>query len=303
MTLSAKRCVLRLYSLLLCTVIAASVNADTPESPQVVPLWVWGITSTRIAYEEAVIGLALERTRADYGDFLLIQDNEHRSIERAIRELRDGKTIAMRNAPIWRVNLQPDPPMTVIPTPLANGLMGYRRLIVRREDLPRFQAIQSLDDLRQFSAGQGAGWSDIAVLQHADLPVVEGANIAQLYTMLTRKRFDYFPLGALEVEDSLAASGYAEQLAIVPELVIYYPLHIHIQVSVNRPELSERLTLGLASAKRDGSLDALFEEHYGDFLETLRTPTPRVIVLENPNLPEDLGRGQPELLPDADIIR
>lgn len=54
----------------------------------------------------------------------------------------------------------------MIGTPILSGLLGYRVLIVRKEDLPKFRAIAGEAQLKQLSAGQGRGWVDTEVLRH-----------------------------------------------------------------------------------------------------------------------------------------
>lgn len=286
-----------LGSCLLALTLPASAN-----SAEQVHLWAGGMSTERVAYESAAIELALEKTRSEFGDYQMTIVAEERSNERAIRELREGAVINLTSAPVWPVNLDPDPPMTIVPIPLARGLMGYRRLVVRNESLENFSSLRSLNDLREHPAGLGRGWSDVLVFEQADLPVVEGTSVSQLYSMLARKRFDYLPLGSLEVEESLQASGLADQLSIVPDLLIYYPLPIYPQVSVSRPELAKRISTGLEIAAADGSLEELFDTHYGSRVTELRAMKPRILVLANPNLPGEQARGKPELLPESDRL-
>ncbi|MDQ2076555.1 hypothetical protein [Marinimicrobium sp. ABcell2] len=282
----------------------ASVGiAGEDESTLHARLWVGAMTPERIAYETAAIELAFKKTQVHAGDYQLTLVPEERSTERSIRELREGSVINLASAPIWPINLEPDPPMDIVPIALANGLMGYRRLIVRKGDLGKFESLSSLAELSELSAGLGRGWSDVAVFQKAGLPVVEGTNIPLLYSMLVRERFDYFPLGSLEVEDSLAASGFADDLTIVPNLIIYYPLPINVQVSINKPELTQRIEQGLKAAKADGSLQSLFDEHYQGLVSKLQQLNPKVVVLENPNMPDVGVLSEPLLLPESPVIR
>jgi hypothetical protein len=284
------------------TLWASIGYADEEESVLHARLWVGAMTPERIAYEAAAIALALEKSQTHAGDYRLTLISEDRSDERVIRELREGKIINMASAPVWPINLEPDPPMDIVPIPIAKGLVGYRRLVVRNEDLETFNALSSLDELREYSAGFGRNWSDLAVFHNAELPVVEGSSIQQLYSMLARERFDYFPLSPMAVEGSLAASGYADQLTIVPNLIIYYPLPIHVQISINQPELRRRVEEGLKAATADGSLERLFDEHFQGLVGRLRQLNPKIMMLENPNIAEPGPLSEPQFLPNSPLI-
>lgn len=96
--------------------------------------------------------------------------------------------------------------LRVIRVPIDRGLMGWRLLMVRAADLPKWQDVKSLADLRRFVAGQGHDWPDTAILKANNLPVVTSTDYAALFRMLKVGRFDYFPrcdvpLGCSSVSD------------------------------------------------------------------------------------------------------
>jgi hypothetical protein len=254
--------------------------------PMVAIFWNGDMTEGRVQHETQVIKLALEKSRTKYGDYAFRVNSTLLSNQRVERELREGQTINLTSSPIWMVNQSDDPPLIVIPVPIAHGLLGYRRCIVRKADLPRFAHIKTLEDLQKVTAGLVNTWTDVNIFEASGLAWHGGKTIEQLHSMLARSRFDYLPLGSIEVEQSLENSPYREQLAIVPNLIIYYPLPILVQVSVNQPLLAERLEYGLRKSQDDGSLDRLFDQHYGHVMEKLRSQKMRVIRLKNPNLPE-----------------
>jgi hypothetical protein len=94
--------------------------------------------------------------------------------------------------------------------------------------------------------------------------------------MLVNKRFDYLPLSVIE-----AGSMLTPQLAIVPDLMLYYPLPTLFYVSASEPALAERLEQGLAMARRDGSLDELVARHFRKEIKQLKSSTTRCLVLTN----------------------
>ncbi|WP_343732046.1 hypothetical protein [Duganella sp.] len=245
--------------------------------------WDWGRTPRRDDYQVAALTLALDKTRAAYGAFTVERVLDSLSTMRVRREVYAGRHLNVHAGP-WRDVAAGDPQERniLISTPILSGLLGYRVLIVRKLDLPRFQAITSQAQLRKIPAGQGRGWLDAAILRHNGYKVEDSGNVATLLEMLLNKRFDYLPTSIVE-----APSLLTDDLAIVPDLVLYYPLPAVFYVSAAEPKLAERLEVGLAAARRDGSLDALTARHFQKEIKHLKSSAVRCLVLANPNLPKD----------------
>ena len=276
---------LRQFATTLCWTLFAPLCLAATDEPTVAIFWNGDMTQERVQHESEVIKLALEKSRDKYGDYVFRINSTLLSNQRVERELRDGDTINLTSSPIWMINERENPPLVVIPIPIARGLLGYRKCIVRKADLPRFANIKTVEDLRELTAGLVGTWTDVDIFEGAGLSWQGGKTIEQLHSMLVRSRFDYLPLGSIEVEQSLENSPYREQLAIVPDLIIYYPLPVLVQVSVNRPLLAERIEYGLRKSQADGSLDKLFDKHYAPVVHNLRSGKMRVIRLKNPHLP------------------
>lgn len=266
----------------ICTGMGAAQAQESTEVDRAT-LWMGNVTQTRIEHESQVVELALEKSRDRYGDYVLTLDPSPYSQSRAFRSLSEGESINIVSAPALTY-YQPGQqrPLITIDVPLLRGLLSERLAIVRHQDAAAFSRIDSLEELSQLSAGMGFDWSDRFFFQHNGLELVTGNNLEQLFTMLAHGRFDYLPLGRLEAAKSLARSGHQDTLTIAPEPVIQYPNPIYLQVSATRPELAERLRYGLEVARRDGSLDALFQRHYGDIVER-RASDAHTIKLALPN--------------------
>lgn len=108
--------------------------------------------------------------------------------------------------------------------------------------------------------------------------------------MLANQRFDYLPMSVIEVESALAQHP---QLAVVPELLLYYPLPTVFYVSAHEPRLAERLEAGLAMAKKDGTLDELLTHYFQKELQEVKTSPGRYFVLDNPLLPQSYASVTP----------
>lgn len=250
--------------------------------------WDWGKTPKRDDYQAAALTLALQKTTASYGPFSVVRVLDSMSTSRARREVHTGQRLNVHSGP-WR-DLDAGDPLErnlLIGTPVLGGLLGYRRLIVRREDLPKFMAISSEAQLKKLLAGQGRGWEDVAVLRHNGYQVEDSGNLATLLDMLVNQRFDYLPTSVIEAESLLKQHAQlADHLALVPGLMLYYPLPAVYYVSASQPQLAKRLEAGLAAAKQDGSLDQLTARHFKKEIQQVQASSGRCFILAHPLLPK-----------------
>ncbi|MBI3349986.1 MAG: hypothetical protein HY020_22595 [Burkholderiales bacterium] len=178
--------------------------------------------------------------------------------------------------------------------PIDRGLIGWRVLLVRRNDLPRWARLHSLNELRQRVAGQGHDWPDTAILRANGLRVSTSSGYEALFRMLVSGRFDYFPRAVLEVDAELANNRHPE-LAVVPDLMLHYPAAAYLFVSPRRPELAELLRVGLEMAVAEGALQQLHQAYFGAQMRAHAVSRDRVLRLSNPLLPPDTPLQRREL--------
>jgi hypothetical protein len=77
--------------------------------------------------------------------------------------------------------------------PLDKGLLGWRVALVNAATPDRLAGITNVRQLAGLLAGQVADWPDTAILRHAGLKVLTSQDYGNLFPMLQRNRFDYFP--------------------------------------------------------------------------------------------------------------
>jgi len=167
--------------------------------------------------------------------------------------------------------------------PLDKGLMGWRLLMVRADELPRWRERRRLDQIRDLTAGQGHDWPDTEILRANGLRVGTSSAYDGLFRMLARGRIDYFPRSILEIDHELRVHAN-EGFAVVPQLMLYYPATSYFFVKPQRRALAEQLRLGLEAAIADGSMDALFREQYGPLIARYRSHGRNALMLKNPSL-------------------
>lgn len=166
------------------------------------------------------------------------------------------------------------------------GLMSHRVFIIRRGDQARFDNIQTLDDLRTITFGQGRSWQDANIMEQAGLTVVKTTKKNGLFYMLDGDRFDAFPRGANEAWNELAA--FADlPLEVEKNLVLVYPLPTYFFVHRGYPDLAADIEAGLEAAIADGSFDRYFyaSKEVKDVIQIADLPNRRAIHIANPFLP------------------
>ena len=146
--------------------------------------------------------------------------------------------------------------------PLFRGLLGYRVLLIRKEDVGKFSQITTSAQLKELVACQGAHWPDSDILEDNGYTVSRVVHFDAMFKMLSRKRCDYFPRAVFE--------GFSEQKAIVSEfenivlfddIILHYNFPFYYFVDKENIELSKRLSTGLKQSLQDGSFMALMKNH------------------------------------------
>ena len=298
----AMKSLLALLIPLMAIVAVPGYANDRDKDAMVYRYWDWGITPQRDDYQVAILKLALEKTRSTHGDYKIERKLETLSRSRAHRAIAQGEFLNIHASPLRpllteqdrREQMEESIPVKI---PLMKSLLGYRSLIIRRRDYEQFSEITDAAKLKSLVAGQGRGWTDISIYEHNTYQVRGDAEYFTLFSMLLAGRFDYIPLSVIEVNGALSRfEQYSDSLMVLPDLMLYYPLPTLFHVSAKHPALADRLEHGLTQARQDGSLDRLFEQHFSEQVQQMKSARLRVFVLENPGVPTEMGLDQPLLL-------
>ncbi len=244
----------------------------------------------QLAYIQRIVRLALARVDKSW---------EVSPVDLEMAQTRSMLELVAGKSPVdlmWTVTDRQREASGLIPIrlPVDRGLMGWRLLLVRADDLPRWKSLGSLEELRQRLAGQGHDWPDTAILRANKLPVATSTGYDALFRMLLAHRFDYFPRSILEIDGELANNRHP-RLAIVPDLMLLYPTAAYLFVSPRRPALAQALQLGMEAAIADGSFQRLHREQYGALLRAHPVAAHRVLHLSNPLLPAGMPLHRREL--------
>jgi Bacterial extracellular solute-binding proteins, family 3 len=184
------------------------------------------------------------------------------------------------------------------------GLMSHRVLIIRNGDQARFDAVQTLDDLRKIKFGQGRSWQDASIMKNSGFDVVTSTKKPGLFYMLDGGRFDAFPRGANEAWSEIAAFPTLN-LTVEKQLVLVYPLPTYFFVHKGDPELAKDIEDGLEAAIKDGSFDNYFynSKEVKDALDRADLPNRRAFHIKNPFLPKATPLERKELWISLDDLR
>ena len=264
----------------------------SPGLAQALQLRLCQTEAARYEYRLALTRLVLEKTRVA-GEAVELQRHgagADPAQDRCLELLRQGEVDLVYLPP----NEQRVAEFGVLPVDLYRGLLGYRLLLIRRQDGARFAAVTRLAQLRQFTGGFGRQWADLLVFERNGLPVMTGPGNEALIAMLKARRFDYLHRGLTEAFAELDQFDTDRQLMVEPHLALHYDFPVYFMVRRERKALLERLGLGLQKAQADGSFQRLFEQHFAPALRRARLGQRRLIELDYP-LPAGLPR--PERLP------
>lgn len=164
--------------------------------------------------------------------------------------------------------------------PIYRGILGLRLLLIREEDQAIFSNIQSLEQLRQYTAGHGLHWNDLPIFAAHGLEVKTSASYESLFTQLENHRFDYFHRGINEIWDEL--EHHRDTLAVADGIMLFYPHPVYFFVSKSRPELALQIEKGLDLAMADGSYKRLFLQQHQPYLDQTELGNRRLIMMTNP---------------------
>ena len=239
----------------------------------------------RYAYRTALLRLALNKTRATDGPFALkpYADAGELATARGLALAEEGRIDVFSLA----TNTELERRFIPVRIDILRGLLGYRIFLIHRDKAAAFQAVTSLTQLSaQFTAGFGAAWPDLAILQAGGLKVEPVDIYASIFPMLAFKRFDYFPRGINEIWQERQAWGRRyPQLQVEEHLALYYPMSVYFFVSRSNPALARRIDRGLRLALADGSFKSLFLESHRDYIRQSHLERRRLFRLKNPNQP------------------
>jgi len=236
----------------------------------------------RYVYQWKILETALERTKAEYGAFVM-EPSAFMTEKRQAFELCNAtgriSVMYLDTTPRFERELIP------IRIPVDKNLVGYRVFLIRKDTIANFDSVTSLDELRKFRYGLGLGWLDVGILESNGFKVVTGSSYDGLFEMLIARRFDIFLRAASEVaaEYDLHKSAMPA-LQIEDHICLYYPLPMYFwfEKTAKGRRLAERAEKGMRQMIADGTYDRIFTEYYDAEIERLDLKHRKIFTIANP---------------------
>jgi len=145
--------------------------------------------------------------------------------------------------------------------PIYLGTTGLRLFMLHNDLKEQFSQIETIDDLRKLSMGQGLGWPDNEILVENGFDVVSG-RYRTLHRMLDARRFDLYPRAYWQIVGEWNWMKWeAPGIEIAEKTALYYPQPIYFFVSPHNPDLRDIIETGLQRAFSNGMMLDLLKTH------------------------------------------
>lgn len=213
----------------------------------------------RHAYYWQLLEAALASNRGEYGAYSAKPFDSPMTFQRAAAEVESGR--GRVNIVSRATNLDLEKRLRPVRIPLDKGLLGFRISLVMPETQVRLDQVRTLDELKQFTIGQSASWTDVRILQSAGFKLVLTDAYAPLFSMLGGRRFDLFSRGAIEIEAEWRANrDSVPGMMIERRFAIHYPMprYFFVPRTAEGERMAQRIEHGLHRLRASGE----FERRY-----------------------------------------
>lgn len=228
--------------------------------------------------------MALKVTEPEFGEYkIVINGNgsipKQRALEQIVKKNGLFNVVLVPTQPEWEEKAIP------IRIPVRMGLLNYRMLVIHKDNIDKFKAIDTPEALKSVPVGLRKTWSTWEMMQSQGFNVVNAYTYDSLFAMLEMKRFDYIPRGIYEVYDEIESkiTDYPN-IAVEPHLVIVIPTPYYAFVSPHEPRIAKRIEAGLEIMMEKGIIRDMLKEHYGDAIKRAKLNSRTVIHIENETL-------------------
>jgi ABC-type amino acid transport substrate-binding protein len=243
---------------------------------------------TRQNYYKDILTLTLEKTKAHYGNYKILEApyvNQLRDAYAIDREIYFNYVVD-ENFEDKFLNTSID----YIPFPLDLGLTGMRICFVNPKVGQAIQHITTIDELKKYTIGQGIGWADVEILRQNGFKVVTVQNYDGIFKMTAIGRVDLFCRGVNELPREYETFKNINNLTYDESFAIIYRLPRFFLMNKKNVALKKRIEEGLQIAYKDGSLQNTFQKYHASSIQFSNLKQRKIFRIENPlikKLPRD----------------
>ena len=162
------------------------------------------------------------------------------------------------------------------------GITGYRICFISQNVQASLKNIDSENDLKSITIGQGFAWADTDILRYNGFNVVEVSNYTSIFNMVANNHVGLFCRGANELGVEYSTYKSIEGLTYDKTFVLFYPLPRFFYVHKKNQLLKLRIEKGLVTAYQDGSIKVLWEKHFLNDLKFANLKQRKLFTLKNP---------------------
>lgn len=271
-----------LPSLLLCMLAGSATFAAKPSQIDTIIHSTDGWSDNQLKYQIALLKAALEESKKLYGDYTLTLSNTGLSSSRTVWQISNGEISTGFSAGTSPEQEALDVDVERLLLPFMRSLHGLRQCLTHKSNVPFFSQISSVDTFKKITFGQGIGWAESKIYPAAGLPLTTASSVDRLLLMLEKKRFQCLPLSVLEIDPILEqAQRNNQDLVIVPNLYIFYPNPIFINITKKPKHISYRVIYGINRMFETGKADAIFNNNFKQTSDYSLPKSAQVYILEN----------------------
>ena len=240
----------------------------------------------RFVYVKEVLELALDKTKAEYGDYELKPSYSGVNVGRILRQMEQQKESNF----FFKASITNEisKRFLAIPIPVDRGIAGYRVAFIRDGQQTRYCSPQTLASIKyKLSIVQGIGWLDGDILSENGLNVYKITSYDKMFEFISLGRVDAFFRGVNEVGTEWKIwHSKRPNLRIEPCIAFYYPLPRFFITHKNNKLNAKRIMTGLQLAYEDGSFNELWEKFFLESIELVGLHNRQIIKLNNPFISE-----------------
>lgn len=240
-------------------------------------------------YTVSMIQLALDHMDTKYN---LQVGHENFTQARANEEVKTGGLDL-----IWTTTgKETEEELEAVRIPLFKGLLGCRIFIINKNNQSKFDNVQTFEDLKKLTYGQGKTWADGKILEANGLKVIKTNKYENLFHMVDGERFDAFPRGVHEPFGEIEKRPNLN-LAVEKNILLIYKMDLYLYTSKANHKLAKEFEDGFNKAIADGSFDKLFysSPQIKDIMEKANMKNRKVFYLDNPTLSKETPLDRKEL--------
>ena len=231
-------------------------------------------------YHTDLVRLALEKTRADYGEYRMeeippVESTKY--LDLIVQNVQPNLVVEMT----YEKQITTSGDATLIAIPVDGGALGHRICFINPAIKDELKKVSSPTDLRKYTFAHGVGWADTEILRYNGLKVIEVPDFAKIYEMLNKGSADLFCRGANQLKDEVDYFKLQNKIVIDKTFVLSYPLPRFFYLNSKNTLAKKRIEAGMHRAFVDGSMQKLWLKYNKKGIDYVNAKPRKILYLEN----------------------